>query len=125
MYCASFTWEAGSYDEQFHQLNALIEEVARSLPGFVAVESWQAPDGPRRCAHYWWRDLASLDTFSRHPAHLEAKRQYARWYRGYQVVLLQVLRSYGDGGLTPLPAAATAEGAGKTAPDDGATTAAT
>lgn len=32
-----------------------------------------------------------------HPAHQQAKRQYARWYEGYHIVVSKVLRSYGDG----------------------------
>lgn len=31
------------------------------------------------------------------PRHLEAKRRYSEWLAGYQVVISQVLRSYGDG----------------------------
>ena len=38
MYSAAFIWEPGIYDAEFHRLNALIEEVARSLPGFLGVE---------------------------------------------------------------------------------------
>lgn len=44
MHCTSFTWVSGSHDMQFHRLDALIDEVARSLPGFVPVASRQAPD---------------------------------------------------------------------------------
>jgi heme-degrading monooxygenase HmoA len=53
---------------------------------------------------YYWRDLESLHAFSRDPAHVEAKRQYARWYRGYHVVIAEVVRAYGDGGFEhPVP----------------------
>ena len=34
--------------------------------------------------------------FSVHPTHQEAKRQYARWYKGYYIVVSEVIRSYGD-----------------------------
>jgi hypothetical protein len=50
-------------------------------------------------AAYFWSDLETLKTFSSHPAHQEAKRQYARWYQGYHTVVSQVLRSYGDGAI--------------------------
>ena len=99
MYCASFMWEPGSYDAEFHQLNAAIDQVARSLPGFLGAESWQSADGTRRCANYYWADLATLQAFAVHPAHLEAKRQYSRWYNGYHIVVSQIMRSYGDGAL--------------------------
>ena len=35
----------------------------------------------------------------RHPAHREAKARQSRWLNGYQVVVSQVLRVYGDGKL--------------------------
>lgn len=99
MYCAMFIWEPGDYDAEFHRLNALIDEVARALPGYLGVESWQNADGSRRCAHYYWADLETLQAFASHPTHQEAKRQYARWYKAYHIVITEVLRSYGDSGF--------------------------
>lgn len=75
MYCVMFMWKPGSYDDEFHRLNNLIDELARSLPGFLGAESWQAVGGTRRCACYYWTDLETLKVFSVHPTHLEAKRQ--------------------------------------------------
>ena len=40
--------------------------------------------------------LEALREFSAHPSHLEAKRQYQRWYRGYHIVIAEIVRSYGD-----------------------------
>ncbi len=97
MYSAAFTWEPGVYDAEFHRLNQAIDEVARSLPGFLGVESWQSADASRKNAIYYWDSLETLEAFSTHPTHLEAKKQYARWYKGYHVVISEVLRSYGDG----------------------------
>jgi heme-degrading monooxygenase HmoA len=100
VYCASFIWEPGSYDNEFHRLNELIGQVAQSLPGYLGVESWQTADGSRKCANYYWIDLESLKVFSVHPTHQEAKRQYSRWYNGYHIVISEVIRSYGDGKLS-------------------------
>jgi heme-degrading monooxygenase HmoA len=99
MYCASFIWEPGVYDSEFHRLNELIEEVAQSLPGYLGSESWQSREGSRNCANYYWKDLDTLKAFSAHPTHLEAKRQYASWYKGYHIVVSEVIRTYGDGNL--------------------------
>lgn len=104
MYIASFIYEPGDYDAEFERLNAIIDAVARSLPGFLGSESWRSADGPRRQATYFWDSLDTLEAFAAHPAHLEAKRQYARWYNGYHVVVSELVRSYGDGAfdhLTP------------------------
>ncbi|MDP1696635.1 MAG: DUF4188 domain-containing protein [Xanthomonadaceae bacterium] len=100
MYCASFIWEPGSYDAEFHQLNASIDQFARSLPGYLGVESWQATDATRRCVNYYWADLETLKQFSAHPTHLQAKQNYARWYNGYHIVISEVIRSYGDGNVS-------------------------
>ena len=97
MYSASFIWEPGVYDDEFHRLNATIDEVARSLPGYLGVDAWQSADGARKNATYYWDSLDTLKTFSAHPSHLEAKKQYSRWYKGYHIVIAEVIRSYGDG----------------------------
>ena len=99
MYSASFIYEPGDYDAEFHRLNAIIDAVARALPGFRGVESWRAADATRRVAVYYWDDLETLGAFARHPIHVEAKRQYARWYRGYHIVVAQVVHSYGHGAI--------------------------
>ena len=102
MYSAAFIFEAGTYDDDFHRLNAEIKAVAAALPGFLGVEHWNAPDGRRANATYYWSDLETLKSFANHPAHQEAKRQFARWYDGYHIVVSEVLRSYGNGTLAHL-----------------------
>lgn len=52
MYCASFIWEPGIYDADFHRLNDVIGALAQSLPGYLGVDAWVSPDGSRRCANY-------------------------------------------------------------------------
>ena len=99
MYCASFIWEPGTYDAEFDRLNKAINDVAQSLDGFLGSESWQSPDGSKRCVNYYWSDMETLRVFSVHPIHQEAKKQYSRWYKGYHIVISEVLRSYGDGQL--------------------------
>ncbi len=99
MYSAAFIYEAGNYDAEFHRLNAIIDSVARSMPGFLGSESWQTADASRRNATYYWDNLESLKAFSIHPVHQEAKRQYARWYNGYHIVVSEIIRSYGDGAI--------------------------
>ncbi|MEO8022975.1 antibiotic biosynthesis monooxygenase [Polaromonas sp.] len=97
MYSASFIFEPGTYDERFHTLDALIEEAALATPGYLGAETWRSPDGERVNATYFWETEESLRAFSVHPSHLEAKSQYTRWYKGFHIVISQVLHSYGDG----------------------------
>ena len=99
MYSAAFIFEPGDYDDEFHALNARIDEVAQALPGFLGSETWFSADGGRRNAVYYWDSLDALRAFSKDPDHQEAKRQYSKWYKGYHVVVAEVLRTYGDGGV--------------------------
>jgi heme-degrading monooxygenase HmoA len=99
MLSAAFIYQAKEYDAEFHRLNDAIKAVAASLPGFLGVEHWQSADGKTSNATYYWSDLDTLKAFSNHPTHQEAKRQHARWYSGYHIVISEVLRSYGNGAL--------------------------
>ncbi len=96
MFSAAFIWEPGTYDAEFNELNALIEAVATSTPGFLGVEEWKSEDGKRRNATYYWESLESLKALAAHPKHIEAKAKYAQWYNGYHVVISELIRSYGD-----------------------------
>ena len=51
---------------------------------------------------YYWQSLEALQTLMQHSAHLKAKAAQAQWLNGYQVVIAQVLRTYGDNRLTGL-----------------------
>lgn len=96
MFSAAFLWEPGTYNAEFDELNALIEAAAESIPGFLGVECWSSEDGVRKNATYYWDNLESLKALSNHPKHLEAKRRYAEWYKGYHVVISEVVKAYGD-----------------------------
>ena len=43
--------------------------------------------------------MEALQELIGHPAHIAAKQRQALWLKGYQVVIAQVLRCYGDGGI--------------------------
>lgn len=51
---------------------------------------------------YYWESLEALQALIEHPRHLEAKAKQDRWLAGYQVVISQVLRIYGDSKLEGL-----------------------
>ncbi|HSC13006.1 MAG TPA: DUF4188 domain-containing protein [Rhodanobacteraceae bacterium] len=97
MYSAAFIFEPGTDDARFHELNALIDAAARATPGYLGAESWRSPDGSRANSTYYWESLEALREFSTHPKHVEAKREYQRWYRGYHIVISKIVKSYGDG----------------------------
>lgn len=96
MFSAAFIFQPGTYDEEFHRLNGLIDAAAKANPGFIGAETWRSEDGKLLNATYYWDSLESLQQFSRHPDHLAAKKQYSRWYDGYHIVVSEIIRSYGD-----------------------------
>ena len=96
MYSAAFIFRPGTYDDEFHRLNKLIDEAAKATDGFIGTESWRSFDGKTLNATYYWESLEALKEFSGNANHLEAKKQYSRWYDGYHIIVSEVLRSYGD-----------------------------
>lgn len=100
MYSAAFIFEISNYDEEFNRLNNLIQEAAESLSGYLGKEVWKAVDGNIINATYYWENEESLKEFSVHPKHIEAKKQYSKWYSGYHILISKVMRSYGDSAIS-------------------------
>jgi heme-degrading monooxygenase HmoA len=96
LYSAAFIFRPGTYDNEFHRLNKLIDAAAKETDGFLGTETWRSLDGKTLNATYYWESLEALKEFSGNANHLEAKKQYSRWYDGYHIVVSEVIRSYGD-----------------------------
>jgi heme-degrading monooxygenase HmoA len=94
--CAQFIFKPGTYDEDFHRLDAQIDEYARGLPGFEKVETWHSEDGDVVNAVYYFTDKKSLAKLSRFPQHREAQGQVHRWYDGYRIIVSEITAMYGD-----------------------------
>ena len=75
---------------------------ARSIDGYLGEEWWTDTGNGLVSNVYYWQSLEALQTLMQHPAHLKAKAAQAQWLNGYQVVIAQVLRTYGDNQLTGL-----------------------
>lgn len=99
MFSISFIFKPGTYDDEFHRLNAATEAIAKSTQGFLGSESWWSKDGSKCNAIYYWADLKHLSDFAQAVTHREAKASYDRWYHGYQVVVAEIRSAYGDGRL--------------------------
>jgi heme-degrading monooxygenase HmoA len=99
MFAASVIFRTGTYDDEFHRLDASIDAYAQSLEGYLGVDRWFSEDGKAQNSIYYWRDMESVSVFARFPDHLEAKEKYAKWYEGYQIVISEVTASYGDGNI--------------------------
>ena len=100
MYSAKFIFARGVWDDEFYQLDKQIADAARSTPGYLGEEAWENSGTGLFCNVYYWESLESLRQLMQHPAHLEAKAKQAKWLAGYQVVVSQILRVYGDSNLS-------------------------
>ena len=97
MYSATFTFAKGEYDDEFHQRDERIAEIARSIPGYLGEEAWENPSSGLISTVYYWETLEALQRLIDHPQHVAAKERQGRWLAGYHVTIAQVLRTYGDG----------------------------
>ena len=41
MYTSAFTFAKRDYDDEFHALDNVIAQIARSIPGYLGEESWE------------------------------------------------------------------------------------
>lgn len=99
MYTSTFTFAKRDFDDEFHALDAVIAEVARSTPGYLGEEAWENAASGLVSNVYYWETLDALQALMKHPAHIAAKQRQQQWLAGYQVVIAQVVGSYGDGGI--------------------------
>lgn len=109
MYSSTFIFSTKQFDEAFHRLDQEIAAAAKAIPGYLGEESWENPANGLISNVYYWESLQALQQLVRHPRHLEAKAAQDNWLAGYQVIISQVIRSYGDaklGHLLPVAAAA-------------------
>ena len=99
MYSATFIFAKKQFDEEFHRLDQDIASRARTIPGYLGEESWENTETGLVSNVYYWESLEALQVLVRHPSHLEAKAGQGHWLNGYQVVISQVLHTYGDSKL--------------------------
>jgi heme-degrading monooxygenase HmoA len=99
MFTATFTFAKGDYDAEFFALDDAIARIARAIPGYRGEETWENATTGLISNVYYWDSMQALQQLMNHPAHREAKAAQARWLKGYQVVIAEVVRSYGDGGI--------------------------
>ncbi len=109
MYSATFIFDKKQYDEEFYKLDNAIAEIAKQSIGCLGEEAWQNPETGRIADVYYWQSMEGLQELIKHPSHIEAKAAQSNWLNGYQVVISQVIRAYGDGAF-PHPAASFSNG---------------
>jgi heme-degrading monooxygenase HmoA len=95
MIAVQFIFTQATYDEEFYALDNAIGEFARNLPGHLGLETWMSKDGTRQNSVYYFTDREALADLAGFSDHLTAKSKVSQWYSSYQVVVTEVLASYG------------------------------
>ncbi|MET0518045.1 MAG: antibiotic biosynthesis monooxygenase [Burkholderiaceae bacterium] len=99
MYSSTFIFAARQFDEAFHRLDQEIAAAAKSIPGYLGEETWENSSTGYVSNVYYWESLEALQQLVRNPRHQAAKAAQGNWLAGYQVIISQVIRTYGDGRL--------------------------
>ncbi len=99
VYASTFIFAKKQYDDEFHRLDAIIAQAAKSTPGYLGEETWENAATGLVSNVYYWSSLAALRALMDDPVHRQAKAAHANWLSGYRVVISQVMRTYGDGKL--------------------------
>ena len=106
MYSSTFIFAKKQYDEAFHRLDAEIALMAKAIPGYLGEETWENAATGLVSNVYYWDSLAALQQLVQHPSHQRAKAAQSNWLAGYQVIICEVIRTYGDAQLGRLLPAA-------------------
>jgi heme-degrading monooxygenase HmoA len=99
MFSSAFTFLPGPFDETFHRRDKEIAAFAKSIPAYLGEETWENRTNGLVSNVYYWETLEALQQLTEHPIHLLAKSSQRKWRDGYQIVISQVLRVYGDARL--------------------------
>lgn len=103
IYSSTFIFAKKQFNDEFHSLDNAIAEAAKEIDGYLGEETWENTSTGLVSNVYYWESLDALQALIHHPKHLEAKAGQANWLDGYQVVISQVIKTYGDAKLGTLP----------------------
>jgi heme-degrading monooxygenase HmoA len=77
------------YDEMANEM----DDLARTMPGFIDVKSFKAEDGERLTV-VWWQDEETLRAWREQARHRVAQRTgRERWYEYYKLDVAEVIRT--------------------------------
>ena len=69
-----------------------MEDLAKTMPGFVDVKAYKAEDGERLTV-VWWEDEETLRAWRTHARHLVAQRNgREQWYEYYDLYIAEIVR---------------------------------
>ena len=99
MFSATFMFNKKQFDADFYRLDKAIAEIAQNTLGYLGEEAWENSATGLVSNVYYWQTIEGLHELMNHPTHQEAKTKQRNWLNGYQVIIAEVLRAYGDGSI--------------------------
>ena len=96
-YAVIFTRQRTSADTGYGEMAAAMVARAKSMPGFLGIESYSQEDGSGVTISYW-QDEASIKNWQQQPQHLAAQAKgKSEWYEYYDVRIAKIERAYRGG----------------------------
>ena len=77
----------------YAEMAAEMDQIARTMPGFIDVKSYKSDDG-ERLTLVWWEDEAGLKAWREQARHRVAQRTgREQWYQYYKLEVAEVVRT--------------------------------
>jgi heme-degrading monooxygenase HmoA len=93
-YAVIFSSARTDGDNDYGATAQRMEELARTMPGYLGIESARGADGFGITVSYW-RDEASIAAWRRYGEHVLAQERGKReWYKHYDLRIARVEREY-------------------------------
>ncbi|WP_428409615.1 antibiotic biosynthesis monooxygenase family protein [Hyphococcus sp.] len=93
-YAVIFSSRRTPGDNGYADMAEQMDELAKTMPGYLGIESARGEDGLGITVSYWESE-AAIANWKKNAAHLEAQRKgRAEWYDDYTVRVAKVERAY-------------------------------
>lgn len=94
-YAVIFTSRLGVYDADYERTAERMAELAKTMPGFLGIESARGEDGLGITVSYW-KDEDSIRHWRDNAEHADARRRGRNeWYAHFELRVARVERAYG------------------------------
>ena len=94
MYAVIFRAEINELDEAYAEMAARMRDLAMNKYG--CAEFTAVTEGKQEIAISYWDNQDQIKAWKQDPEHREAqKRGRSKWYKSYQVQVVEVIRDYG------------------------------
>ncbi|PJZ46448.1 hypothetical protein [Leptospira brenneri] len=100
MISATFIFKQKKSDSEFETLDRSIESYVENHSEYLGKDSWVNLEQGTMAVVYYFKSYIGLEALKTYTDHKSAKSQYSKWYAGYQVIIAEVTKTYGDGGIT-------------------------